>query len=889
MNINRNLIFFTVIFLNCFFNSFAQITLTHNVGNELINPWVGSCSQPEHWARAFTLSEFGITTDDEFQINSGNVGVRSSVGQENAKFQFNIYSIDSGFPDTFSESNLIGSSQIEFFPFVSTLNPQIITIDFETPVIVPANVERILVEVKKTDGTGIGVMNVLLAGTEQGSEPAWYKGCLGYTEYTSTDIAPLPRPNANLFITANGEIVGNRIDYENDCFGNETVFELNYNEQIESVLWDFGDGTTSNLLNPIHIFENLGVYDISATINVLNSSVVDVIDKQIEIFDIPQANQISSLITCEESFGSGYSTFDTTNIESQLIPGQTDIVIRYFDELGNELPSPLPNPLSNSIPYSETITIRLYNQNNLDCYVESSFDVIVNPKPSINTLDNIVNCDNNSDGFAEFDLTNVPTELINSQSNLFVELFDSNNNLISVSDYNNFVNLTANQDYIKAIVTNSITNCSSETNVNLIVNDNPEVNQLQIIYGCDDNNDGISTYFDTSNVDSQVLNGQTGMTVSYFDQRGNQLSNPLPNPLTNSNPFNELIIVRVTNTNTTCYTETTLELQTVMQPNINQLDNLYACDQGNGYTEFNTSNIEQQLIGSQTGLTIQYYDSNNNSLPSPLPNVFQNTEPYSQTINIRVEDTSNPICYSETSFDLIVNQLPEINLEDEYFICNLEPSISLNINYGFNSYNWFFEDGTLISGTNSAEIIEEGSYTLTVTQMENGITCENSFDFNLIRSDLPEIQQINYGVLGNNYIEIIASGDGNFEYSIDGINYQDSNYFSNIQGGIYAVFVRDKDGCGEDSDEVIIIDYPKFFTPNNDGYNDLWQIKGISEFPNSEILIFDRYGKLLTQLASSDLGWSGLYNGKKMMSNDYWFRANLGNGQVFSGHFSLKR
>ena len=72
-------------------------------------------------------------------------------------------------------------------------------------------------------------------------------------------------------------------------------------------------------------------------------------------------------------------------------------------------------------------------------------------------------------------------------------------------------------------------------------------------------------------------------------------------------------------------------------------------------------------------------------------------------------------------------------------------------------------------------------------------------------------------------------------------------------------------------------------------YNDFWQIKGISEFPNSKILIFDRYGKLLIQLASNDLGWNGLYNGKKMMSNDYWFRANLGNGQVFSGHFSLKR
>jgi gliding motility-associated-like protein len=316
---------------------------------------------------------------------------------------------------------------------------------------------------------------------------------------------------------------------------------------------------------------------------------------------------------------------------------------------------------------------------------------------------------------------------------------------------------------------------------------------------------------------------------------------------------------------------------------------LYACDQGNGYAEFDTSHIEQELIGNQTGLTIQYFDSDNNPLPSPLPILFQNTEPFSQTISIRVEDVSNPICYSETSFDLIVNELPIINLEDEYFICNLEPSIILNVNSGYNSYNWFFEDGTLISTTNNGEITEEGNYTLTVTQIENGITCENSFDFTLIRSVLPEIQQINYGELGNNYIEIIASGDGNLEYSIDGTNYQDNNYFSNIQGGTYTVFLRDKNGCGQDSEEVTVIDYPKFFTPNDDGYNDFWQIKGIVNFPNSETLIFDRYGKLLARITSNNLGWNGIYNGKQMMSNDYWFRTDLGNGRTFTGHFSLKR
>ncbi|MFH4966583.1 T9SS type B sorting domain-containing protein [Gaetbulibacter sp. M240] len=86
-----------------------------------------------------------------------------------------------------------------------------------------------------------------------------------------------------------------------------------------------------------------------------------------------------------------------------------------------------------------------------------------------------------------------------------------------------------------------------------------------------------------------------------------------------------------------------------------------------------------------------------------------------------------------------------------------------------------------------------------------------------------------------------------------------------------------------------IIGYPKFFTPNNDGYNDFWQINGIVNFPNSMTLIFDRFGKLLVALSAYDIGWNGLYNGKQMMSNDYWFITDLGDGRSFSGHFSLIR
>jgi len=82
----------------------------------------------------------------------------------------------------------------------------------------------------------------------------------------------------------------------------------------------------------------------------------------------------------------------------------------------------------------------------------------------------------------------------------------------------------------------------------------------------------------------------------------------------------------------------------------------------------------------------------------------------------------------------------------------------------------------------------------------------------------------------------------------------------------------------------------KFFTPNGDGENDTWQVLGVSSQPMSDIYIYDKFGKLLTQLDASDKeGWDGTFNGKQLPSSDYWFRVQLEDGRIHTGHFSLIR
>ncbi len=498
-------------------------------------------------------------------------------------------------------------------------------------------------------------------------------------------------------------------------------------------------------------------------------------------------------------------------------------------------------------------------------------------------------CDNDTDGFAVFNLKTVEDLIVGTATNLKVQFYHQNGAEI-LGGLTSVTNLVAKEEIIKVRVTNISTSHCTESSFKLIVDEQPIANSLEELIGFDNNNDGISEYFDTSNIESVVLGNQQGMTVSFFDSNGSQFPCPLPNPLTNTIKNKETITVRVTNNLTSCYAETTLILKTTSQPIIKKPCTKYTCDEGNGFGIFDLSDLTSEIIGNQSGLKIMYFDNNGNALPSPLPNLFQNTQARSQTIKVRVENELNNLCSSETSFDLVVNDLPVVEIDKIYSLCDLGDSVYISVDESLDSYTWQFQNTYIVSNSSKANLTSTGKYTLIVGKIQNDIYCENKFEFEVVRSVRPTIKEIKYQELSDsNFIEIIPSVEGNLEYSIDGINYQESNYFSPVQDGTYIASMRDKKGCGQDSKEVTVIDYPKFFTPNNDGFNDLWQIKSSSKFPNSKIAIFDRYGKLIAELSANNQGWDGSINGTALPADDYWFKAKFNDKISFSGHFSLKR
>ncbi|MEL1241982.1 T9SS type B sorting domain-containing protein [Flavobacterium flavipallidum] len=149
----------------------------------------------------------------------------------------------------------------------------------------------------------------------------------------------------------------------------------------------------------------------------------------------------------------------------------------------------------------------------------------------------------------------------------------------------------------------------------------------------------------------------------------------------------------------------------------------------------------------------------------------------------------------------------------------------------------------------------------------------------------------------NQKITITATNaGGDYLYQLDDGPYQSSNVFEYVSSGSHSVTVMDQTGCSMPNSitksGIIVINYPKYFTPNNDGYNDFWNISELSSQPYAYIRIFDRYGKFLKQISPNGAGWNGTYNGHNLPSDDYWFVIHyLENNVVkeFKSHFSLKR
>jgi gliding motility-associated-like protein len=239
--------------------------------------------------------------------------------------------------------------------------------------------------------------------------------------------------------------------------------------------------------------------------------------------------------------------------------------------------------------------------------------------------------------------------------------------------------------------------------------------------------------------------------------------------------------------------------------------------------------------------------------------------------------------------------LPDVVLEPIYYLCLDEGSVTVEAADYYDTYGWFNDQDLILGNAHEHTFVTAGNYYLIATNADG---CMKRTDFVVEISESPEITDIAVVDLStDNTLTVTAvgaiTGDplavSHFEYALDDGPYQTSNVFHNVHGGWRLLRVRDIHGCGEVTRGVMILDFPKFFTPNDDGFNDRWHLFGHEHVDGIEVYIYNRQGKLLKIIYQYDLGWDGQYNGNPIPATDYWFRLELRDGRTFRSHFSLIR
>jgi len=238
------------------------------------------------------------------------------------------------------------------------------------------------------------------------------------------------------------------------------------------------------------------------------------------------------------------------------------------------------------------------------------------------------------------------------------------------------------------------------------------------------------------------------------------------------------------------------------------------------------------------------------------------------------------------SFKTTVHPKPELHI-DTQTLCGSNGTVVVNADTGISGETYLWSTGATSS---EIEIVETGLYSVTVT---SPIGCETTSSFEVISSDSAFVDLIETVDFSDpNNIIITVTGSGDYLFSLNGGAPQQSNIFENVPLGIHQITISDRNGCASVIRTVIVVDAPKYFTPNGDGVNDRWHIIGIETIPGTSVTIFDRYGKHLASLDAHTEGWDGRYNGNNLPAGDYWFVADVvKNNEQFqvSGHFALRR
>jgi len=628
-----------------------------------------------------------------------------------------------------------------------------------------------------------------------------------------------------------------------------------------------GDGTT--LLgggSQLEVTQS-GVYSVDIAISSSCSASDSIV---IEFINSPTIiSQPLDLISCDQD-EDGFSSFDLTTNSGLVLGGQDPTIFSVTYHLTE-------NEAENYTGLDSDPIIGVPNN-----FTNTSLSVIRGPVA--NTAIDVEVCDNDSDGsdtngFVEFDLSVKEAEVIGTQNPanftvLFYEDQAAADAGVTGTELANLYTNVMNPQTIFVRIENSTDRlCYETTTFQLIVNPLPVVSNSVSLLQCDDDADGFSS-FNLSEANSLISTNFSNEAFTYYVTEEQAMAGDSADQITNFTAYlnptslNSEVYARIVS-DKGCARTSRINLQ-VSATQIPSDFNLtyFICEADNpdddsmdGIATFDFSDATNQILQLYPmgqNLSVSYYQNEEDALSEEneildLVSYRNNLSPFRQDLFVRVENGDDNSCLGlGEHITLIVNPFIPIAFDDEYTIClqrdgsliNILPSnnIDTGLTATDNTFQWFIgatpEPGNEIPGETGASFLPTvaGEYSVLVTNINTG--CLLSESTTVVESYPPEnveVELVSGAFSNNTTILVNVDGLGEYEYRLDNGDWQSSNTFSGVSRGEHTVFVRDLRMCLE-------------LETNGDSVHDTWIIVGNGNVLINEVLIFDRYGKLLKSL-----------------------------------------
>lgn len=545
---------------------------------------------------------------------------------------------------------------------------------------------------------------------------------------------------------------------------------------------------------------------------------------------------------------------------------QCDVyILPQVEHTGNYYTESLGNGILLPVGYQVTATQKIYFYDKVTiggCYLETSFTVNIQPSPLVDAKPvEVVKCGENF----------IVDDLVNGEYYEFEGGPSPTNPILQPG----LVIKESKTIYVYAKETSPIS-CVSEYSIKIIITN---VNDVADVYACNNyelpNIIGLGDYY-------TAPNGPHGT--------GQKLSKPYE-PITTTTR----LYVYVEDTfRISCYKEISFLVTITKIPIIDPIAAVKRCE-------------SYALPAYESPITNYYASSggptNSNVEKFPGDIITASTTIYAYA---KVGTEATVICSDEKPMNITIKSKPNPHLNIPSICIDQKTMAIANavVESGFSaprySCEWKKEDGTIVGTNSSFSTKEPGNYNLTVTDLSIYGCVSDIIPFTLKKSSTPKSVSITTSNWFSDNQTIVVNavpfvGDGSdFLYSLDGSTPQVENTFKQVSSGPHEITIYNSFGCGPTPVpiEIKLINSAKFFTPNGDGFNDNWGMPELQNKADTNIFIFDRYGKLLKQINSPDDSWDGTFNGHSLPADDYWFTITFnenGTIRMFRSHFSLVR